>query len=227
MDLGYAIGRLVRELRSMPRMAAVDRLVRRHALEPAAAEILLRYLDDQAASGGVPDDRTIVIERSRDDLGDWRVCLLSPLGSRIHAPWAMAASAEIRRLTGADVHVMWGDEGFVVRFPATDEPPDPMLLCRLPIRSSAWSSASSRLPLSSRRASVRPPLARCSFPVGGPESELRCGNNASAPRICSPSRRAMDPFRPFSRPIARFFATISICLRSSRHFETSRRTRYG
>ena len=126
--LGYAIGRLVRELRSMPRMAAVDRLVRRHALEPAAAEILLRYLDDQAASGGVPDDRTIVIERSRDDLGDWRVCLLSPLGSRIHAPWAMAASAEIRRRTAADVHVMWGDEGFVARFPATDEPPDPMLL---------------------------------------------------------------------------------------------------
>ena len=128
VDLGYAIGRLVRELRSMPPMAAVDRLVRRHALEPAAAEILLRYLDDQAASGGVPDDRTIVIERSRDDLGDWRVCLLSPLGSRIHAPWAMAASADIRRRTAADVHVMWGDEGFVVRFPATDEPPDPMLL---------------------------------------------------------------------------------------------------
>ena len=128
VDLGYAIGRLVRELRAMPPMAAVDRLVRRHALEPAAAEILLRYLDDQAASGGVPDDRTIVIERSRDDLGDWRVCLLSPLGSRIHAPWAMAAGAEIRRRTAADVHVMWGDEGFVVRFPAADEPPDPMLL---------------------------------------------------------------------------------------------------
>jgi ATP-dependent Lhr-like helicase len=128
VDLGYAIGRLVRELRSMPRMAAADRLVRQHALEPGAAEILLRYLDDQATSGGVPDDRTIVIERSRDDLGDWRVCLLSPLGSRIHAPWAMAASAEIRRRTAADVNVMWGDEGFVVRFPATDAPPDPMLL---------------------------------------------------------------------------------------------------
>ena len=150
-------------------MAAVDRLVRRHALEPAAAEILLRYLDDQAASGGVPDDRTIVIERSRDDLGDWRVCLLSPLGSRIHAPWAMAASAEIRRRTGADVHVMWGDEGFVVRFPATDEPPDPMLLLptgrfgRAPGRRPAR-----RLRRFSPRASVRPPPARCSSPAGGP-----------------------------------------------------------
>ncbi|HEY5619313.1 MAG TPA: DEAD/DEAH box helicase [Vicinamibacterales bacterium] len=128
VELGYAIGRLVRELRSMPRTAAVDRLVRQHDLDTAAAETLLRYIDEQSASGGVPDDRVIVIERCFDDLGDWRVCLLSPLGSRVHAPWAMAASAEIRRRTGMDVHVMWGDEGFVVRFPETDKPPDPMLL---------------------------------------------------------------------------------------------------
>ena len=128
VELGYAIGGLVRTLRSIPRMAAVDRLVREHALDAAAAETLLRYLDDQAASGGVPDDRTIVIERCLDELGDWRICLLSPLGSRVHAPWAMAVSAEIRRHTGTDVHVMWGDEGFVVRFPETDKPPDPMLL---------------------------------------------------------------------------------------------------
>jgi ATP-dependent Lhr-like helicase len=93
-----------------------------------AAENLLRYLDDQAASGAIPDDRTIVIERCLDELGDWRVCLLSPLGSRIHAPWAMAATAHIRNRTGMDVEVMWGDEGFVVRFPEVEKPPDPTLL---------------------------------------------------------------------------------------------------
>src|SRR4051812_10988652 len=128
IELGYAIGRLVRDLRGTSRPAAIERLVRQHDLDSVAAENLLRYLDDQAASGAVPDDRTIVIERCLDELGDWRVCLLSPLGSRIHAPWAMAATAHIRNRTGMDVEVMWGDEGFVVRFPEVENPPDPMLL---------------------------------------------------------------------------------------------------
>ena len=128
VELGYAIGKLVRELRGVPRAAAVDRLVRQHDLDPLAAENVLRYLDDQAAAGAVPDDRTIVIERCLDELGDWRVCVLSPLGSRIHAPWAMAATAQIRSRTGMDVEVMWGDEGFVVRFPEVESPPDPLLL---------------------------------------------------------------------------------------------------
>jgi ATP-dependent Lhr-like helicase len=128
VELGYAIGTLVRDLRATPRAAAIDRLVRLHDLDTTAAENLLRYLDDQAAAGGVPDDRTIVVERCLDELGDWRVCLLSPLGSRIHAPWAMAASAQIRARTGIDVEVMWGDEGFVIRFPEVEQPPDPLLL---------------------------------------------------------------------------------------------------
>ena len=128
VELGYAIGKLVRELRGTPRGAAVDRLVRLHDLDAAAAEHLLRYLDDQAASGGIPDDKTIVIERCLDELGDWRVCLLSPFGSRIHAPWAMAVTAHIRNRTGMDVEVMWGDEGFVVRFPEVEQPPDSQML---------------------------------------------------------------------------------------------------
>jgi ATP-dependent helicase Lhr and Lhr-like helicase len=128
VELGMAIGKLVRELSGTPRQAAVDRLVREHDLDASAAENLLLYLQDQATAGGVPDDRTLVIERCLDELGDWRVCLLSPLGSRIHAPWAMAATAQIRARTGMDVEVMWGDEGFVVRFPDVDAPPDPSLL---------------------------------------------------------------------------------------------------
>ena len=128
LELGYAIGRLMRELTALPRAAAVDRLVRNHDVDAAAAEILLGYLADQSAAGGVPDDRTIVIERCRDELGDWRVCLLSPLGSRVHAPWAMAAVARIRRENGIDAEVMWGDDGFVVRFPDLEAAPDPALL---------------------------------------------------------------------------------------------------
>ena len=61
-----------------------------------------------------------MIERVRDELGDWRVCVLTPFGSRIHAPWAMAVSGEIRAAGGPDVETMWGDDGFVLRFPETD-----------------------------------------------------------------------------------------------------------
>jgi ATP-dependent Lhr-like helicase len=128
VELGFAIGKLVRELRGMPEATAVERLVTHHDLDTTAANNLLRYLEDQAAAGAVPDDRTLVIERCLDELGDWRVCLLSPLGSKIHAPWAMAATAQIRSRTGIDVEVMWGDEGFVVRFPEVENAPDPSLL---------------------------------------------------------------------------------------------------
>ena len=79
----------------------------------------------KSATGAVPDDRTIVIERTRDELGDWRVCVLTPFGSRIHIPWAMAVSARIRAAGGPEVETLWGDDGFVLRFPDTDEPPDP------------------------------------------------------------------------------------------------------
>jgi ATP-dependent helicase Lhr and Lhr-like helicase len=125
VELGLAIGALVRELRELPYPAALDRLGREHDLTADAAEMLMRYLDEQAAAGAVPDDRTFVIERSRDELGDWRVCLLSPLGSRVHAPWAMAVTAHIRQQTGLDVEALWGDDGFVVRIPSTDTAPDP------------------------------------------------------------------------------------------------------
>jgi ATP-dependent Lhr-like helicase len=129
LELGRQIGELVRTLRGLPAGAAIDRLVRHHDLDQRAAENLLRYLDDQAAAAGVvPDDRTVLIERCRDELGDWRICVLTPFGGRIHAPWAMAAVERARAQTGLDVETMWTDDGFVVRFPETEEPPDPALM---------------------------------------------------------------------------------------------------
>jgi ATP-dependent helicase Lhr and Lhr-like helicase len=128
-ELGHAIGRLMRELRGLPRAAAVERLVTRHDLDALAAENLLQYLDDQAtATRAVPDDRTIVVERCRDELGDWRVCVLSPFGGRVLTPWALAVVARVREEQGIDVEVMWTDDGFVVRFPETEKPPDPALV---------------------------------------------------------------------------------------------------
>jgi ATP-dependent helicase Lhr and Lhr-like helicase len=129
LELGLAIGRLMHDLVRLPIATAVDRLTREHDLDRRAAETLLQYLHDQrAASGAVPDAATVVVERVRDELGDWRVCVLSPRGGRIHAPWAMAAAAKIREDTGIDVETLWGDDGFVVRFPDVDRAPDPRLV---------------------------------------------------------------------------------------------------
>ena len=125
LEFGRRIGKLVRELRALPRNAALSRLTREHDLDTMAAENLIRFLADQEiATTVVPDDRTIVIERTRDEMGDWRVCVLTPFGSRIHAPWAMAITGRIQANGGADVEAMWGDDGFVLRFPDSDVAPD-------------------------------------------------------------------------------------------------------
>ena len=129
LELGRHIGEMVRRLCNLPAPAAVERLMQHHDLNQQAAENLVRYLADQAAAAGVvPDDRTILVERCRDELGDWRICVLTPFGGRIHAPWAMAVVERARAETGVDVETMWTDDGFVVRFPETDAPPDPALM---------------------------------------------------------------------------------------------------
>jgi ATP-dependent Lhr-like helicase len=128
VEFGRKIGALTRELRAMPRTAAMAKLTKEHDLGPQAAENVLRYLADQElATTEVPDDRTIVIERVRDEMGDWRMCCLTPFGSRVHAPWAMAVSAKVKA-AGLDVETMWSEDGFVLRFPETDAPPDADLL---------------------------------------------------------------------------------------------------
>ncbi|HKR65937.1 MAG TPA: DEAD/DEAH box helicase, partial [Thermoanaerobaculia bacterium] len=129
VPFGEAIGKLVREIRESKRGDAIQRLVAKHDLDKRAAENFLQYLADQEeATGAVPDDRTIVIERVTDELGDWRVCVLTPFGGKIHAPWAMAVAERLRAERELHVESMWTDDGFVVRFPETDEPPDAALL---------------------------------------------------------------------------------------------------
>jgi len=124
VEFGRTIGGLVRTLREMPRNIALTTLTAEHDLDPQAAENVLRYLADQElASGQVPDDRNIVIERVRDELGFWRMCCLTPFGSKVHAPWAMAAAARIAANDGPNVETMWSEDGFCLRFPETDEPP--------------------------------------------------------------------------------------------------------
>ncbi len=125
LELGRAVGSLVRELRSGDAEAAKDRLRQRCGLDDTAADNLVAYLEDQsAATGAVPDDRTVVVERFRDEIGDWRVCVLTPFGAQVHAPWGVALQARLREAWGVDVDLMWGDDGIVMRLPeAVDELP--------------------------------------------------------------------------------------------------------
>jgi ATP-dependent helicase Lhr and Lhr-like helicase len=118
LELGRAMGGFLREVRAAAeadRDEEVARLRERHDLDAWAADNLVAYLEEQvAATGTLPDDRTIVVERFRDDLGDWRVCLLSPFGAQVHAPWAMAIERRLRAV-GFDPEIMWADDGIVLR----------------------------------------------------------------------------------------------------------------
>ena len=122
-ELGAAIGSFVRELMQLDDGERLDRL-QRAGLDELAAGNLVAYLQEQKdATGILPDDRTIVLERFRDELGDWRVCIHSSFGARVHAPWAQAIEAKVRDEVGLEVQSMYTDDGIVVRLPETEEPP--------------------------------------------------------------------------------------------------------
>ncbi len=117
-ELGRAMGQFVREVQLLDEEAARQRLRTVHDLDEWAADNLLGYLAEQVeAAGTLPDDRTIVVERFRDELGDWRVCLLSHFGAQVHAPWAMALERQLGD-AGLDPEVMWTDDGIVIRLQA-------------------------------------------------------------------------------------------------------------
>ena len=123
-ELGEAIGRASRELVALDHEHALEALASDYHLDPRAAENLVTFLREQeAATGAVPSDRTIVVERFRDEIGDWRVCLLTPFGGRVHAPWALALAARLRESLGLDVQSIWSDDGIALHLPEADAPP--------------------------------------------------------------------------------------------------------
>ncbi|WP_406112275.1 DEAD/DEAH box helicase [Kitasatospora purpeofusca] len=120
LELGRALGAFTRELGALDPAAATERL-KRAGLDDWAAANLLDYLAEQrAACGHLPDDRTIVVERFRDELGDWRIVVHSPFGAQVHAPWALALAARLREKHGLDPQVMHADDGIVLRLPDAD-----------------------------------------------------------------------------------------------------------
>ncbi len=123
--LGEAIGAFSRWAVDQP----AELLEREYDLDPLAAGNLLDFLrEQQAATGVLPSDRTIVVERFRDEIGDWRLCVLSPFGGPVHAAWGLALSARIRERYGLESDAIWSDDGIIVHLPDTDEPPSAELV---------------------------------------------------------------------------------------------------
>ena len=125
-ELGLAIGAFARE--SVDRDPA-ELSLPEYDLDERAANNLSAFLREQRdATRVVPSDRTIVVERFRDEIGDWRLCVLSPFGGRVHSAWALALSARIRDEFGLESDAIWSDDGIIVHLPDADEPPSADLL---------------------------------------------------------------------------------------------------
>jgi len=123
IELGRALGAFLREMNGLDKAAATERAAQAGLDEWAAAN-LVDYLEEQRqATGYLPDDRTILVERFRDELGDWRLCVHSPFGAQVNGPWAMALAARLRETLGIEVASMHSDDGIVLRLPEADEVP--------------------------------------------------------------------------------------------------------
>ena len=124
LETGKAVGRFVREISAMSDEQASTTLREKYHLDKLAAANLLAYIgEEKEATGALPTDQTLVVERFRDEIGDWRVAILSPLGARIHAPWAMALNRRFADRHGRNVDIIWGDDGIALRFTDADEVP--------------------------------------------------------------------------------------------------------
>ncbi len=124
LELGRALGAFCRRLAALAPGEAESWIRAQAPLDPLAAHNLAAYIAEQReATGQIPSDRTIVVERFRDELGDWRICLMTPFGARIHAPWAMALQRRLVEREGFEVQVMYTDDGIVLRMADGEELP--------------------------------------------------------------------------------------------------------
>jgi ATP-dependent Lhr-like helicase len=125
IELGRDIGAFTRELGELDDAAGRARL-RAAGLDVLAATNLMALIAEQrATTGTLPTDRAITVERFRDEIGDWRICILTPFGARVHAPWAIALEGRLQAETGMPVQTMWSDDGIALRFADADELPEP------------------------------------------------------------------------------------------------------
>jgi ATP-dependent Lhr-like helicase len=128
IELGRALGSFVGEAEAdlarggRGRSGLLGRLREHHDLDALAAENLVAYLEDEReAAGALPTDRRIVVQRFRDELGDWRLVILTPFGGRVHAPWSLALEARLGDRLAGEVRTIWSDDGIAIRLPEGDD----------------------------------------------------------------------------------------------------------
>ena len=177
----------------------------------------MAYLDDQMeATGAVPDDRTVVVERFRDEIGDWRMCILSPFGQRVHAPWGLAIEARLLDRFGPGAQVLWSDDGIVIRLPEAEDriPLEDLLFDPEDIEAEVVKALPGTALFASvfREASARALL----LPRQRPARARRCGCSGSAAPTCWPRPRSTPRSRCCWRPPANACATSSTCRRCAR-----------
>lgn len=125
IELGRAIGAYLRQLDGKSTTDRAVWLEEHTRLDPFARKNLNDYVTEQKKfTGRLPTDRTLIVERFRDELGDWRVCILSPFGSRVHAPWALAIEAQLGEKAGFEIQTLYTDDGIVLRMAESEEPPE-------------------------------------------------------------------------------------------------------
>ena len=212
-ELGEAVGAFTRELAAMP-PADAERTAQDAGLDAYAAGNLVTYLTEQVeATRTLPSDRSLVVERFRDELGDWRLVVHSPYGTPVHAPWALAINARLRERYGIDGQAVASDDGIVVRIPDTDaEPPTGEVVAFEPdeieqLVTSEVGGPARCSPAGS--ASARP--GRCCSPAATPAAAARCGSSGSAPPRCSRSPPATPRSRSCSRRCASACRTSTTC----------------
>lgn len=125
IELGRAMGAVIRELGQRLDGDILGYVKEQFDLDDYAAGNMISYLrEQQEVTGTLPTDRTLTVERFRDEIGDWRVCILSPFGARVHAPWCLALEARFAQQSGFDVQSLYTDDGIVLRFADMDEMPE-------------------------------------------------------------------------------------------------------
>ncbi|HEY7971001.1 MAG TPA: DEAD/DEAH box helicase [Candidatus Limnocylindrales bacterium] len=139
IELGRALGSFVGEAEAdlargaRGRSAVIARLREHHDLDELAAENLVAYLEDERdATGALPTDRRVVVQRFRDELGDWRLVLLTPFGGRVHAPWSLAIEARLSERLAGEVRTIWSDDGIAIRLPDGDDVVEPAMTALFP-----------------------------------------------------------------------------------------------
>ena len=192
LELGRAVGAFVREMASAGRRGRARSRATAAGLDEWAADNLLAYLREQReATRHVPSDRTILVERFRDELGDWRLVVHSPFGAQVNGPWALAIAARMRERRGVEVHASGADDGIVLRLPdAVDESgrrgradgrgrPARPGRGRADRRRASWAARRC-----TRRGFASARRGRCCCRAGTRSGGPRCGSSGSAQRSC-------------------------------------------